>query len=131
MPSLLANFIAVACGGAIGSCLRYGVSLCYSGAYSLFAIPTFTVNTIGSFVIGLLFAYVATFDISPAWRVFLFVGLLGGFTTFSSFSLECINMLRNGYYTAAVAYILASNVAGILFALGGICTGNKIIRYFA
>ncbi len=131
MQPLLANFIAVACGGAIGSCLRYGVSLCYSGTYSLFAIPTFTVNVIGSFIIGLLFIYATTFDISPVLRVFLFVGLLGGFTTFSSFSLECINMLRSGYYAAAATYILASNIAGILSALGGIFLGNKIIRFFA
>ena len=131
MQPLLTNFIAVACGGAMGSCLRYGISLCYSGTYSLFAIPTFTVNIIGSLSIGLLFVYAPTFDISPALRAFLFVGLLGGFTTFSSFSLECVNMLRNGYYAAAAIYISASNVAGILSALGGVFIGNKIIRFFA
>ncbi|MEF9924518.1 MAG: fluoride efflux transporter CrcB [Muribaculaceae bacterium] len=128
MPSIIINFLAVALGGAIGSCLRYGVSLCYSGTHSIFALHTITVNIIGSFIIGLLFAYVTTFNVSPVMRIFLFVGLLGGFTTFSSFSLETINMLRNGFYGAATIYIMVSNLLGILAAFGGLLLGGKIVK---
>lgn len=128
MPSIIINFLVVAFGGAIGSCLRYGVSLCYSGTHSILAIPTITVNIIGSFVIGLLFMYATTFAMSPVLRLFLFVGLLGGFTTFSSFSIETVNMLRSGYYLAATSYVLASNILGVLAALAGIALGGKIVK---
>ena len=124
---MLWNFLAVALGGAIGSIIRYGVSLCYNGTHSVFALPTMSVNIIGSFVIGLLFAYCCNYSVPTTMKLFLFVGLLGGFTTFSSFSLETVNMLRNGYFGAAAVYSLGSLVVGVLMAFGGVYLGDKII----
>lgn len=123
------NFLAVALGGALGSCIRYGVSLCYNGTQSIFALHTLSVNIIGSFAIGLLFAYCSNYSVPTAMKMFLFVGLLGGFTTFSSFSLETVNMLRNGYIGAAALYSLGSLVIGLLAAFGGVWLGDKIIGW--
>lgn len=126
---MLWNFLAVALGGAIGSIIRYGVSLCYNGTHSVFALSTMSVNIIGSFVIGLLFAYCCNYSVPTTMKLFLFVGLLGGFTTFSSFSLETVNMLRNGYFGAAAVYSLGSLVVGVLMAFGGVYLGDKIIGW--
>lgn len=126
---MLWNFLAVALGGAIGSIIRYGVSLCYNGTHSVFALPTMSVNIIGSFVIGLLFAYCCNYSMPTTMKLFLFVGLLGGFTTFSSFSLETVNMLRNGYFGAAAVYSFGSLVVGVLMAFGGMYLGDKIIGW--
>lgn len=123
------NFLAVALGGAIGSIIRYGVSLCYNGTHSVFALPTFSVNLIGSFVIGLLYAYCSSYSVPSAVKLFMFVGVLGGFTTFSSFSLETVNMLRSGYIGASLLYSLGSLVLGVLAAFGGVYLGGKIIGW--
>lgn len=126
---MLWNFLAVALGGAIGSCIRYGVSLCYNGTHSVFALPTLSVNVIGSLAIGLLYAYCSNYSVPTPMKMFLFVGLLGGFTTFSSFSLETVNMLRNGYIGAAAVYSLGSLVVGVLMAFGGVYLGDKLIGW--
>ena len=123
------NFMAVALGGAIGSCLRYSVSLGYSGTQSMYPLHTLSVNIIGSFAIGLLYAYISSYSVPTAMKMFLFVGLLGGFTTFSSFSLETVSMLRNGYIGAAALYSLGSLILGIAAAFGGIFIGDKIIGW--
>ena len=123
------NFMAVALGGAIGSCLRYAVSLGYSGTQSMYPLHTLSVNIIGSFAIGLLYAYISSYSVPTAMKMFLFVGLLGGFTTFSSFSLETVSMLRNGYIGAAALYSLGSLILGIAAAFGGIFIGDKIIAW--
>ncbi|MDD6778071.1 MAG: fluoride efflux transporter CrcB [Bacteroidales bacterium] len=123
------NFISVALGGALGSCLRYAMSLSFSGSHSVLPMQTLTVNILGSFAIGLLYAYVSNYSVPTVAKMFLFVGLLGGFTTFSSFSLETVAMLRNGYYGAAALYSLGSVVLGIAAAFGGIFFGDKIIAW--
>ena len=123
------NFISVALGGALGSCLRYAMSLSFSGSHSVLPMKTLTVNILGSFAIGLLYAYVSNYSVPTVAKMFLFVGLLGGCTTFSSFSLETVAMLRNGYYGAAALYSLGSVVLGIAAAFGGIFFGDKIIAW--
>jgi len=111
---------AVALGGAIGSVLRYW---CSGAAYRLFGsgFPwgTLTVNLLGSAVIGFLFAAFERSAAHPATRMFVLMGILGGFTTFSSFSIENLNLLRDGQVRAAVMNILVSNVLGIALAFGG------------
>lgn len=123
------NFLAVALGGAIGSCFRYAMSLSFSNPQSVLPLQTLTVNILGSFAIGLLYAYVNNYSVPTTAKMFLFVGLLGGFTTFSSFSLETLAMLRNGYFGAAALYSLGSLVLGIAAAFGGIFLGGKIITW--
>ena len=95
---MLKNLLAVMVGGGIGSGLRFlaalGVTRLYAGAFPL---GTFLVNITGSFVIGLLMAFfVLQSEISPVWRLFLVTGVLGGYTTFSSFEWETFALLDRG-----------------------------------
>jgi CrcB protein len=113
----------VALGGALGSVARYafsGIAVRWLGA--AFPYGTLFVNVTGSFTIGLLAALVAA-DGRPSLgadaRAFLLVGVLGGFTTFSSFSLETLNLARSGALGAAVL-----NVAGsVVLCLAGVLLG--------
>ncbi len=90
-----------------------------------FPIGTLLVNIVGAFIIGVLseFAYKVT-PIDSSLYVFITIGILGGFTTFSSFSLESVNMLEAGRVVAGVAYILAS----VMLSLGGVLLGKMLIR---
>lgn len=123
--SILMQTAAVAAGGAIGSVGRFLVSI---GARKLSSwsitvdavIGTFAVNLIGSFAIGLLAAWFLTqADDRMTLRLFLITGLLGGFTTFSAFSLETLDLVHEHRIGAAVAYALGSVVLGLVLALVG------------
>ena len=117
-------------GGALGTLLRYCISIWISGnsVPDKFPWGTFTVNLTGSLIIGLLAGVYNNGDLSVNMKLFLFVGLLGGFTTFSSFSLECISLFRNGQIINALMYILGSNVLGLLLAAGGYLFGQSIAK---
>jgi len=110
--------LAIALGGAIGSVLRHGVNVASAKMLGTdFPYGTLTVNLVGSFVMGLLFAVFAHVWQPPqGLRLFLVTGVLGGFTTFSSFSLDAVTLLERQDYLAAGLYILTS-VALSLVAL--------------
>ena len=114
------NFLAVALGGAIGSCLRYAMSLTFNGSHSVLPLQTLTVNILGSFAIGLLYAYVSNYTVPTVTKMFLFVGLLGGFTTFSTFSHEAFRLFTQGHHLAALLYVAASLFAGVLGVAAGL-----------
>ena len=101
-------------GGAVGSGLRYAVGLTLPGITSGFPWATLTVNLVGSFAIGWIAASVQQGQLSENARLLLAVGLLGGFTTFSSFSLETLLLLQQGRLPAALLYISSSLLLGIL-----------------
>ncbi len=115
------RYISIALGGAIGTLLRFFVT---NSVISYFRTPAFpwgtlSVNLIGSFVIGILAGLNDNAAFTTGLRLFLFVGILGGFTTFSSFSLETMQLFRQGQATLGISYILASNIGGLLLALTG------------
>jgi fluoride exporter len=115
---MLKNFLLVGLGGGIGSIFRYASHLIFSSRQ--FPISTLLVNILGSFIIGLVFAYsIKAEGIGANWKLFLATGICGGFTTFSAFSMENVQLLLNGKYGAAGVYIIASMVTGILAALLG------------
>jgi CrcB protein len=120
------QLLIVAVGGAIGSVARYklgGFALHHTEGWN-FPVSTFTVNVLGCFVIGLLAALVEHHDLfSPAIRLLLFTGLLGGFTTFSAFGYESIFLLRRGLLPVAAAYVSLSVVVG----LAAVFSGMKLI----
>jgi len=121
------NLFLVAVGGAIGSVARWGTAVAIGdrfGANLAWPWPTFTVNLVGSFLIGLIAALAAGGAISPATRLFLAVGIMGGFTTFSSFSLDVVANLESGRGGLALAYVLASVVLGVLATFGGFALGR-------
>jgi len=121
------KIILVMLGGAIGTLARFSVSnISQKYAANGFPIGTLSVNLIGSFIIGLLWGLLEN-QPSTQLRVFLFVGILGGFTTFSAYSIETLNLFREGSTKLAALNILLNNLLGILLALFGIWIA-KFIR---
>ena len=116
--------VGVALGGAAGSVLRYVLQSLFR--LSAFPVGTLIVNLLGSFLIGLCAAFAERG--TPWIRPWLMTGFLGGFTTFSAFSLENFRMIREGQAGVAVAYALTSVVAGILLAFAGYSLGNLLSR---
>ncbi|MEW6601596.1 MAG: fluoride efflux transporter CrcB [Nitrospirota bacterium] len=125
----MTKFILLAAGGALGSLLRYSLSgLIYRYMEGIFPWGTLFVNLAGSFAIGVLWGFFEMENLSPEMRNFVFVGILGGFTTFSTFSLESFNLLRDGEIRLAVSNILVSNIAGIALVFIGFFISKHIIN---
>lgn len=112
----LQTILAVALGGAAGSVLRFVVGVWSTRLWGpAFPWGTLIINISGSFLIGLLAELFALrWDVSQATRVFLIVGICGGYTTFSTFSLDAYALIQESQYAAAAGYIVASVVASIL-----------------
>src|SRR5678809_308520 len=112
----------VALGGAFGSVVRYklgGVILHQTQSWA-FPLSTLTVNILGCLIIGVLGALAEHHDLfSSSLRLFLFTGILGGFTTFSAFGYETLFLLRRGLMNIAVWYILLSVIGGTAAVFGG------------
>lgn len=124
------GILLVALGGALGSVLRFGViTITYKFFDIHFPWGTIFVNLIGCFVIGLIWAILDTFDEPKNLKLFLITGLLGGFTTFSSFALENFNMFRAGEIKLVAANILISNIAGILLVFVGYYLTRQALQY--
>lgn len=115
-------FIAIFLGGGLGSIMRYGVQMLVHERIMPYHFPwaTFTVNITGSLLIGIFYALSARFNISDELRLFLTAGLCGGFTTFSTFSNDSIEMISNGHSVMCIIYITLSIIVGVLACfLGG------------
>jgi fluoride exporter len=116
------SILLVALGGAIGSVTRFKLSGWVLQLTPNWRLPlgTLAVNVIGCFVAGLLAGMAVKQQVfMPDVRVFLFTGLLGGFTTFSAFGLETLLLLKRGEANIAIAYVVISVVAGLLVAWWG------------
>lgn len=103
-------------GGFIGTCCRFLVNRLYLVIWKTsFPLATFTINILGCFLIGLLIGFLGKNGIiNPKWNALLVVGFCGGFTTFSTFSLETFNLASNGEILSSFLYVIASVVAGFL-----------------
>ena len=125
----MTKFILLAAGGAIGTLLRYSLSgLTYNFINGIFPWGTLVVNLAGSLAIGLLWGFFEIENMSPGLRNFIFVGVLGGFTTFSSFTLENFNLLRDGEIRLAISNIVVSNIVGIALVFAGFFISRYIIN---
>lgn len=116
------HYLAIALGGALGSVLRFALNEAISNRFGrAFPWGTLSINVVGSFLIGVLVVLLLErWEVSPAVRLGLMVGVLGGFTTFSSFSLEVVNLMQNGAFLRAMTYVAASVTSCILAAAAGI-----------
>ena len=112
----------VALGSAIGGLCRYGSQVLVAKFYlSTFPLATFLVNVSGCFCIGIFYAISEKENLLSAdWRLFLATGFCGGFTTFSAFAYENLNLLRTGDYTYFALYTTGSVISGILAVYAGI-----------
>jgi CrcB protein len=120
------QLLLVGLGGALGSMLRFGMS---TGLHALLgrAFPwgTLFVNVTGSFAIGLLYVLlIERVALGPEWRALLMVGLLGGYTTFSSFSIETLNLIESGDLMRATVNVLAS----VALCLAAVWAGVSVAR---
>ncbi|MFQ5398972.1 MAG: fluoride efflux transporter CrcB [Anaerolineae bacterium] len=122
------QLLSIAVGGAAGALLRYTISgWAYTWLGEHFPWGTLSVNLIGSFLIGLLWRVFTDVTISPNTRALILVGGLGAFTTFSTFSLESLNLLRSGQIRLGLLYILANNVLGVFLVFTGIVCARFVM----
>lgn len=123
------DLIVVAIGGAVGSVTRYLIGNFVSKNYhGSFPIGTFFINIVGCFLMGLFMSSLIQKEmVDTSWRLFLCVGLLGGFTTFSSFGYEALTMLSNGKLMMAGMYAGCSVVAGLFAAITGMMMSKFIL----
>ena len=123
------GFLFVFIGGGLGAALRHGVNLLSARLLGGgFNYATLFENVSGSFVMGLLIGYFAfKGGVSQHWRLFLTTGILGGYTTFSAFSLDTILLYERGELGLAALYVALS----VALSLGGLMAGMALVRHFA
>lgn len=137
VSSFTRDSFAVFVGGGVGACLRYTVSLVAPHLISgplpqhyLFLLPTLLINTLGAFLLGLLLAYLAARGPETArrrsLRLSLGTGLLGGFTTYSTFALDGVQLFLDQRWVLACSYLTLSLAGGLLFAMAGLRVGQKM-----
>jgi fluoride exporter len=118
---MMTTLFSVALGGAIGASLRYGAGVWLFRAFGPTGFPlgVISVNIVGSFLMGVLVVLAAHKGLTHL-NPFLAIGVLGGFTTFSSFSLEAVNLIEKGQFAMAGAYVALSvilSIAGLMLGL--------------
>lgn len=122
MDASLKNLMIVFMGGGLGACLRFfvaGLVMRFSGAVPVF-YGTLLVNVLGCLLIGLLAGFFSTrAGISQGWWLFLATGLLGGFTTYSAFSLDALQLFQRAEVVQALSYVLFSVIGCVLAAYAG------------
>ena len=124
----LTKILAVGVGGAFGAIARYLINISpLSNIFQKFPFPTFTVNIIGSFLIGFLVVIFADkYATHENLRIAVSVGFLGAFTTFSTFELEIFELIRAREITTAFAYLFLSVFVGFIGVSGGIWLAKQI-----
>ncbi len=124
----MVKIILLLAGGALGSLSRYAVSgLTHRYIAGIFPWGTLMVNVTGAFVIGFLWGLFEMKGLSPNTRMFLFIGFLGGYTTFSTFALESLNLIRDGDIKMAVLNIVLNNLLALILVFAGYFLSKGIL----
>jgi CrcB protein len=120
-------YLLVFFGGGLGATLRHAINMACAKAFGTdFPYGTFVINITGSTVMGLIAGYLAfKGTASQHWRLFLMTGILGGYTTFSAFSLDTVLLYERGALGAAALYVLGS----VILSIAGLFAGLALIRY--
>jgi CrcB protein len=123
------GYLIVFLGGGFGAAIRHGVNLAAARALgTAFPYGTMLINITGSFIMGLVVAYFAfKGDASQHWRLFLTTGILGGYTTFSAFSLDVALLYERGETGMAALYVLGS----VAVSIAALFAGLALVRNFA
>jgi CrcB protein len=124
----LLKYLMVGIGGGLGSILRFWLGS-YIGTRmgTRFPYGTFVINITGSFLIGVVFAFLtARTQWSPNWRYLIPIGFIGGYTTFSSFEYETLQTIRDGQIGLGLLYVGASVAVGFAAVWGGMMAGRAI-----
>src|ERR1700712_36470 len=122
------NLLLIFTGGGIGSVLRYGLCRVFN-KMTVWPFPygTFIVNITGCFLIGFIIFYTERYgDKAEQWRLFLATGICGGFTTFSAFSLENVQLVNDQRILIFLAYTISSVAIGILATYGGLLLARNL-----
>ncbi|MDD3151042.1 MAG: fluoride efflux transporter CrcB [Candidatus Gastranaerophilales bacterium] len=126
----MVKILSIALGGALGALTRYFVSGCAHNLIpGLFAWGTLAVNCIGSFLAGVFFGLLDRFIVPGNIRLFILIGLLGAFTTFSTYTLETFNLLRDGELKLALINIILNNLVGIFLVVVGFMLSKLILIF--
>lgn len=122
------TYLIVFLGGGLGAAMRHGINIASARAFGTgFPYGTMLINITGSLVMGLVAAYFAfKGDASQHWRLFLTTGILGGYTTFSAFSLDAALLYERGAIGPAAVYVLAS----VALSIASLFAGFALVRSF-
>ncbi len=122
------NILYVFIGGGLGALSRYICVQYINNKFILnFPLGTLFVNSVGSLIVGFLYKTFETYIIPIELRLFILTGFLGGYTTFSAYSLDTVQCFMNGNYKQALLNVLISNILCILFVVLGILISKAII----
>ncbi|HQO38638.1 MAG TPA: fluoride efflux transporter CrcB [Candidatus Omnitrophota bacterium] len=125
------KIVLIGLGGALGAVCRYMLSaIDYRLSGGVFPVSTLVVNLSGSLLIGFLWGLFEVTAVSSNVRMFVFIGILGGFTTFSTFALENFNLMRDGEHSIAFANIVLSNVLGIGLVFAGYWLSRTAVNLY-
>lgn len=123
------NYLLVFVGGGLGASLRHAINVgCARACGFNFPYGTFVINITGSLVMGLIAGYLAfKGEASQPWRLFIMTGVLGGYTTFSAFSLDAVTLYERGEMGLALFYVVGS----VALSIAGLIGGLALVRHFA
>jgi fluoride exporter len=128
----MSNILLIGLGSALGGMARYGVTYGMAARFGPgFPVGTLIANVTGSFLIGMIFATTGTdgrWPLGMGGRFFFMTGLMGGYTTFSAFSLETVNLMKAGSVGMAFGYAIGTLVACLLAVWAGLALGQLINR---
>jgi CrcB protein len=126
------QILLIAVGGSLGAIARYGLStFIYHTTSDIFPWGTLAVNITGSFLIGVFIELFDTTIIPTEWRSFITIGFLGAYTTFSTYTLETINLFRDGELRLAAVNVLTNNIISIVLVVAGIYSSRLALKLFS
>ena len=122
----MSKVLTIAFGGALGALARYWLSEFVATRWpTIFPLGTFIINITGSFVIGFFLTFAAVrYELNPHWRLFIAVGFLGAYTTFSTFEYETLKLIEEGHLPTALFYVLSSVIVGLIAVWAGAAAGR-------
>jgi CrcB protein len=126
-PRIMTRFLIVAAGGALGAMARYGLGRLLPVSSGGWPWPTLTANVVGGLLMGALTGWLAFRGGAhqETWRLFAAVGVLGGFTTFSAFSLETVLMIERRQFAMAGGYVAVSVAASVIALFLGLMLARR------